>query len=148
MIAKLIPVRSRRLWVSFCIMSSCPHVLAATNEASRISMFNVPYLLQVFGSLLLVFSCLFGLVFLLRRMNHLPVNERKPIRVISSVKVGSREKIMLVETGERQILVGVTSGGIRTLYAFGGAVDEESSVPSSSANFASLLQPNPDKDRN
>lgn len=125
----------------FCFMASCPRVLGATSEVSRNSMFNVPYMLQVFGSLLLVFSCLFGLVFLLRKMNHLPVNERKPIRVISSLKVGSREKIMLLETGERQILVGVTSGSIRTLYAFGGSVDEESPVPSSSADFASLLQP-------
>ena len=78
----------------------------------------------------------------MKKMNHLPVNDRKHIRVISSVKVGSREKIMLVETGERQILVGVTSGSIRTLYAFDGAVDEENSDPSSSADFASLLQPN------
>lgn len=129
-------------------MVSTPNVLAATSEASRSSMFNVPYLFQVFGSLLLVFSCLFGLVFLLRKMNRLPVNERRSIRVISSVKVGSREKIMLVETGECQILVGVTSGSIRTLYEFGGGVDEESSVSSSSADFSSLLQANAHMDGN
>ena len=59
------------------------------------------------------------------------------------MKVGSREKIMLLETGERQILVGVTSGSIRTLYEFGGAAGEERTSPSSSADFASLLQPSP-----
>jgi flagellar protein FliO/FliZ len=111
-------------------------------------MFSAPYLLQVFGSLLLVSACLFGLVFLLKRMNHLPANERKSIRVLSSVKVGSREKIMLVEAGERQILVGVTPGSIRTLYAFGGAVGEDSAASSGNADFASMMRSNPQADGN
>ena len=102
-------------------------------------MFNITYMVQVIGALLLVFGCLFGFVFLLKKMNRLPVSERKPIRVLSSIKVGSREKIMLVDTGEDQLLVGVAAGNIRTLYVFGDTAEKVSEAASARADFGSLL---------
>jgi len=95
---------------------------------------------QVLGSLILVFGCLFGVVFLLKRLNGVPVSDRKTIRVLSSIKVGSRERIMLVETGENQLLVGVAAGSVRTLHVFERAVNDagDESVPG--RDFKSLLQ--------
>ncbi len=102
----------------------CPGALAAVAEVESQAIFSTAYLVQVVGSLLLVFGCLFGVVFLLKKLNGVPVSDRKAIRVLSSVKVGSRERIMLVETGDNQLLVGVAAGSVRTLHVFERALDE------------------------
>ncbi|MGB5211100.1 MAG: flagellar biosynthetic protein FliO [Gammaproteobacteria bacterium] len=38
------------------------------------------------------------------------------IRVIAATPLGARERILLVEVGDTQLLVGVGSGGMRTLH--------------------------------
>ena len=82
------------------------------------SLVSASYLFQVLGSLLLVLGLVFGLVFLLKKVNGLPLGGRAPIRVLGSVRIGSREKLVLVQAGEQQLLVGVAPGGIRTLHTF------------------------------
>jgi len=138
---RLQPGRDRWLWVLFLTLAQSPGVVAAVSEVQQGTIFNTTYLVQVLGSLLLVFGYLFGFVFLLKKMNRLPVSERKAIRVLSSVKVGSREKIMLVEAGEHQLLVGVAAGNIRTLYVFGDTADGAGDAASPGADFASPLHP-------
>lgn len=88
------------------------------------AVFDGRYLLQVAGSLLLVLGALLGVLYLLKRMNGLPVAERKGVRVLASLKVGTREKVLLLEAGSRQLLVGVAAGSVRTLYVFDEAADE------------------------
>lgn len=134
------PHRVRRHWALFPLMVQSSGALAAVSEVESQEIFNTPYLIQVLGSLLLVLGCLFGLVFLLRKLNGVPVSDRKAIRVLSSLKVGSREKIMLVETGENQLLVGVAAGSIRTLHVFDRAVDEAGDGSVHGRDFNSLLR--------
>lgn len=114
--------------------------LAAEGEKGSVTdIFDAAYLLQVFGSLLLVFGCIFGLIFLLKKLNGLPAGNRSPIRVIGTVRVGAREKILLVEAGEQQLLVGVATGNIRTLHVFDSPITDSVETPSQKTDFASLM---------
>ncbi|NND67645.1 MAG: flagellar biosynthetic protein FliO [Halioglobus sp.] len=103
----------------------CPAVLAAPG-AQDPGIFTGRYLLQVAASLVFVLACLVGLLHLLRRMNGVAVTNRKGIQVLASVKVGTREKILLLEAGDNQLLVGVAAGSVRTLHVFdqGSAFDD------------------------
>lgn len=74
------------------------------------------YVLQVVGSLLLVFGCIFALFFLLRKVNGVSAGRGDDLRVIASARVGNREKIVLVQAGNQQLLVGVAPGNVRTLH--------------------------------
>lgn len=120
---------------------------AAGADSARTEIFDSAYLMQVIGSLLLVFGCLFGLAFVMKKMGGVPTGDRKSLRVIGSVKVGSREKIVLLDTGENQVLVGVAAGNVRTLYVYDssespsdkGGDEPESSPHRTSADFASLM---------
>lgn len=116
---------------------------AAGGEPPRAEIFDSAYLMQVIGSLLLVFGCLFALAFVLKKMNGVPAGDRKSLRVVGSVKVGSREKILLLDTGENQVLIGVAAGNVRTLYVYSGSPvadgDEVATESRATTDFASLL---------
>lgn len=113
--------------------------VVAEREAPEI--FDTAYLFQVFGSLVLVFGCMFGLAFLMRKFNGMPMNDRKVIQIIGSAKVGTREKIVLLKAGELELLVGVAAGSVRTLHVFDGS--EKSDLGANALpgdDFASMLQ--------
>lgn len=114
-------------------------VAAVERQAGTAGLFDSAYIFQVLGSLLLVFGCIFGLVFLLRKMNGFPLASGAPIRVVASARVGSREKIILLEAGEQQLLVGVAAGNVRTLHVLDQPLAGDATTRSKTADFASLL---------
>lgn len=79
-------------------------------------LFSAGYLFQVLGSLFVVFLCLFAVVYLLRRFNHLGGNAGSALKVVGSASVGQREKVVLIEAGGEQLLVGVAPGNVRMLH--------------------------------
>ncbi|MFT4823227.1 MAG: flagellar protein FliO/FliZ [Halioglobus sp.] len=121
-------------------ISSGP-VFAVVAEREAPEIFDTAYLFQVFGSLLLVFGCLFGLAFLMRKFNGMPISDRKVIQIVGSAKVGTREKIVLLKAGELELLVGVAAGSVRTLHVFdNGSKPELGAKALSSDDFATVLQ--------
>ena len=73
--------------------------------------------------------------------NGLPTTDRKLIQVLGSVKVGSREKIVLLRAGEEQLLVGVAAGSVRTLHVFSDLGSEGlAGSGDTGANFAAVLK--------
>lgn len=107
--------------------------------SSGVDIFNTAYLFQVFGSLLLVFGCIFGLIFLLKKMNGISSSQKAPVCVLGVTRIGSREKILLIEAGNQQLLVGVAAGNIRTLHTFDKPIVDSSEANLKNTDFASLL---------
>jgi flagellar protein FliO/FliZ len=93
-----------------------PAAAGAATGSTAPQLFTSAYLVQVLGSLLLVFLCLFAVVYLLRRFNRVGSVQGMPLRVLGSASVGTREKIVLVEAGSEQLLIGVAQGSVRTLH--------------------------------
>jgi flagellar protein FliO/FliZ len=115
--------------------------MAPAADKATAEIFDGGYLLQVFGALLLVFACLFGLMFVLKKVNGMPLHNKGLIQVLGSAKVGTREKIVLLRAGEQHLLIGVGSGNVRTLHVFDGKVtglDDESA--GNGGAFAAILQ--------
>lgn len=134
----------QKLWVLLFLLLHHTFVFAAENtdtavKSSGVDIFNTAYLFQVFGSLLIVFGCIFGLIFLLKKMNGMQVSQKAPVRVLGVTRIGSREKILLVEAGTQQLLVGVTAGNIRTLHTFDEPIFDSAEASQKSTDFASLL---------
>lgn len=96
----------------------------AVPAVSPSSLFTGDYLLQVIGSFVVVILLLVGVLVLLRRFNGVSSQLSGNMRVISSVGVGQRERVVLLQVGEEQILVGVGPGNVRKIHAFDEPVVE------------------------
>ncbi len=113
---------------------------SVVNATTPPELFSASYLAQVLGSLLLVFVCLFGVVYLLRRFNGVRIGQGSVLRVLGSANVGQREKIVLIEAGKEQLLLGVAQGSVRTLHVFDEPVVQMDEGEASPSDFAAILQ--------
>jgi len=113
---------------------------AAAKVSEAPELFSAGYLAQVVGSLLLVFVCLFGVVYLLKRFNHVGGGTGSVLRVIGSTSVGQREKVVLLEVGNEQLLIGVAAGSVRTLHVLEERVTNDKSAGKQTADFAAVLR--------
>ena len=88
--------------------------------------------------LLLVIGLIMLLAWLLRRVQRLNPQQGQLIKLIASQPLGARERLVLVQVGHQQILLGLSSGRITPLHV----LDELVSVPDvepASPEFAKRL---------
>ena len=126
----------RFLAVLLTLMTAPALAQDAAPAVSPSSLFTGDYLLQVVGSFVVVILLLIGVLVLLRRFNGVSSQMNGNMRVISSVGVGQRERVVLLQVGEEQILVGVGPGNVRKIHAFDEPVVEPAA--SSTPNFSDV----------
>ena len=80
------------------------------------SLFTGDYLLQVVGSFFLVICVLLAVMLLLKRFNTIGTSMGGHIEILASAPLGQRERAVLLQVGEEQILVGVAPGNVTTLH--------------------------------
>jgi len=117
---------------------------AGSKAAPPTEVFSAGYLFQVLGSLVLVFLCWFAVVYFLKRFNGVSAGGVHALRVIGSASVGQREKVVLLEVGGEQLLVGVAPGAVRTLHVLPEPLVNSDAgsggAPSGSLDFAAVLR--------
>lgn len=97
--------------------------------------------------LLLVLGLILGLAWLLKRMPGLGAGLRASdqLRIVNSLSVGPKERLMVVDVGGKQLLIGVSAGGIHTLHELAEPLPPPPPAPPMpklsdiSTNFADLL---------
>lgn len=65
--------------------------------------------------LFIVLSVFFLCVWGVRKLNGLTINGTEPLRIIGGLSLGMREKVLLLQVGKKQLVLGVTPGRIETL---------------------------------
>ncbi|ERB64141.1 flagellar biosynthesis protein FliO, partial [Vibrio coralliilyticus OCN008] len=68
-----------------------------------------------FGSLLFVVAFILFLAWLLKRMRVPAMINQSGLNIVRQIPVGTRERIMIVQAGEEQFLVGVTAQSIQLI---------------------------------
>jgi flagellar protein FliO/FliZ len=126
----------RLLLALFALMTVPAVAQEAVPAVSPSSLFTGDYLFQVIGSFVVVILLLIGVLVLLRRFNGVSSQMSGNMRVISSVGVGQRERVVLLQVGVEQILVGVGPGNVRKIHAFDQPVVEAS--VSTTPNFSDV----------
>ncbi|HRP86244.1 MAG TPA: flagellar biosynthetic protein FliO [Gammaproteobacteria bacterium] len=84
---------------------------------------------KMIAGLLLMIVIIIGLAALLKRVNGLQRSLPGAIRVVSVTSIGARERLMLVEVGGRQLLVGAAPGRVQTLLV----LDQPVAMPQTAA---------------
>ncbi len=88
-------------------------------------------------ALLLVIGLIFGLAWVARRMPGVASQRNAALRVVASLSLGPRERVVVVDVGGTQLLLGVGAGGTRALHALTSPLPVD--APAQAAPFAQLL---------
>ncbi len=100
-------------------------------------------LLRVSVALLVVLAAVLGTAWFARRVRGLTAAGNGGLEILSQLPLGARERAVLIRVGERQLLLGVGSGGVRTLHVLdaagtGSAAGAPAAVPAR-PSFRELL---------
>jgi len=114
-----------RLVVMSMLISGSSFVMAAESAAISGGSLIKPsdYFGQIMVSLTLVLLIIFMGAWLLRRFGRFSSVADGKLSVLGAVSVGQRERIMLVQVGTEQLLIGVTSTRISTLHKLNSPID-------------------------
>ena len=95
------------------------------------------YLFQLILGLIVVLICILALAWFAKRMNRLQSSTGGMLKVIGGLSMGSRERVVLIQVGSEQLLLGVSPGRVNTLHVLEKKL-EDADV-SSEKTFASSL---------
>lgn len=120
----------------------CDAVLAAEESLGFASSgsLSITRLVSALVGVLVLIAVLFVL---LRRFNILPANGSGAVSVITSLPLNNRDRLVLVQVGEEQILLGLSPGQIRQLHVLEKplqAAQLSAGTKRTSESFASVLR--------
>ncbi len=93
---------------------------------------------MVFG-LLLVVGLIFFLAWLLRRLQGAAPRGGQVIEIVGSRSIGPRDRLLLVQIGKEQVLIGHSPGSIETLHVMAEPVDVPADARAAAPEFAQRL---------
>ena len=95
------------------------------------------YLLQLSIGLIVVLFGIIALAWFMKRMSGIQHSAGGNLRVLEGLAIGPRERIVLLQAGKEQIVIGVAQGSIQTLHVLNETV--EVSESSQTPDFAKRL---------
>lgn len=119
-------------------------VAASLVETVLIDPLAISNLWQLGMGLLLVLVLIIGLAWMMRRVGYMQSATGDQFKVVSSLSVGSREKLVLVQAGEVQLLIGVAPGQVRKIHV----LDKKIPIKVVDSSFAKKLQQVISKEKN
>ena len=121
-------------------------LLAQTGQPAAAAASNIGssslagQLSQLALGLLVVVGLIFALGWLLRRVGPMAGQGGQHIRLLSSLPLGPRDRLLLVDVGGTQMLLGASPGRINTLHVFEQPVADLSQAAAGNSDFARKLQ--------
>ncbi len=100
---------------------------------------------QILIALALVSLSIFALAWLVKRLGNTSFLQSKGLKIVSSMPLGTREKLVVIEVENKKLLLGVTAHNINTLHEFSDSepalesenVSEEAGAATKASNFLS-----------
>jgi len=99
------------------------------------------YLVQLVAGLLIVLLCIVLLAWLAKRFNGFQSSSGGVLRVVDGMSMGARERVVLVQVGSTQLLLGVAPGRVTTLHVLEQPIEkmDEPSGQNFGRSFAEKL---------
>ncbi|MFJ3049343.1 flagellar biosynthetic protein FliO [Pseudomonas nitroreducens] len=122
------------------VPASNPAIVHASSTPSLITGSAGAQLMQLLLGLVLVVGLIFLLAWLVRRVQQVVPRGNQAIRLISSQALGPRDRLVLVQVGEEQVLLGLTPGRITPLHVMRQPVHAAESEPAQPEFAQRLLE--------
>ncbi len=126
-------------WLPLGLAAQVGATPAVATVAPATSASVAGQLTQLVLGLLLVLGLIFFLAWLLRRVQNAAPNANQLIQVVGSRQVGPRDRLLLVQVGDEQVLVGHTPGSLTTLHVMTRPVEAPASTRPATPEFAQRL---------
>jgi flagellar protein FliO/FliZ len=111
---------------------------AATGATAAPDPMAAGSLFQLLFGLIVVLIAIGVTALLLRRLGRLPQGAGA-MRVIAGLSLGARERAVLIQVGDKQILLGVAPGRVQALHVLERPVDTGTAGPGMAGGFAERL---------
>jgi flagellar protein FliO/FliZ len=98
------------------------------------------FLLQFASGLLLVLACVIVLAWMMRRFGRLQSSANGTLQLIDGMALSTRERLVLVQVGGTQVLLGVAPGRVEAVHVLAEPVASPEPENPVSANFAVRLR--------
>jgi len=95
---------------------------AEDKKISLMEPLSIGSVIQVFAGLAAVLLLFGGLVFVLKRMGGFRAAQGGKMYVVEGVSISTRDRVLLMQVGEKQVLIGVSPNGISPIKVFDEAV--------------------------
>lgn len=82
------------------------------------------YLAQLVIGLFIVLVLIVVLAWFAKKMNRFHSLTDDSLKIIGGLSMGSRERVVLLQVGEEQLLLGISPGRINTLHVLGSALEQ------------------------
>jgi len=93
---------------------------------------------QMMIGLMAVLVLVFAIAWLLRRVGGVNLGGSSALKVVAGMSMGSRERVVLLQVGDEQLLLGVSPGRVQTLHVLENPIEVESASGSNTL-FADKL---------
>lgn len=117
-----------------CLAAATPAATPATPPGSLGGQ-----LAQMVFGLLLVVGLIFFLAWMLRRLQSTAVKGGQVIEIVGSRAIGPRDRLLLVQVGKEQILIGHTPDSIEALHVLAEPVEVPGGARQATPEFAQRL---------
>ena len=107
----------------------CIHVNAADHVGEPASAINMVDYFKVLFGLVFVIALFLGSTFLFKRYGNASMTGRGQMRLVDGLHLGNKERLVLVELNDKQILLSITPGQINKL----DTIDKPATVENSDA---------------
>lgn len=116
------------------------HANEVSNELQKVpSVMGAGNIVQIVAGLAVVLVMIIGAAWMLKRYGGFGGAANENLKVVAGISVGQREKIVVVQAGEVQLLVGVTTSDIRTLHVLDKPITALTVVDTPSRNGKDFL---------
>ena len=102
----------------FFISLIIPSVVFAEKKVPLMEPLSFGSIVQVFAGLSAVLLLFGTIVFVLKRMGNFSSNTGGKMQVVDGVSVSARDRVLLIQVGEKQVLIGVSPSGISRITTF------------------------------
>jgi len=94
---------------------------------------------KVMGGLLVVILAIFASAWFFRRFGNMQSISNKSLKIIGGLSISQKDRVILLQVGEEQLLVGVSPGRIQTLHVLNKPVEIEESGEQDKQKFSAQL---------
>jgi flagellar protein FliO/FliZ len=99
-------------------LMACFFVSTANAALAETKTTSASQLANLLGGLALILVLIYGLSWFVRRFNQGGFMQNSVIKMLATMPLGTRERLMLIDVGGKQILLGITAQNISSLHVF------------------------------
>ena len=108
-----------RIFSVVCLLSVSSAVYSTVETAPqtlKADPMSGDYLVQLVLGLIVVIFFIFVFAWFAKKMNRFQSGNSDSLKIIGGISMGSRERVVLLQVGEQQLLLGVSPGRINALH--------------------------------